>query len=707
PATLPTTLDASTRDDHSLHAQAGGDAAIGEATIEKQYGGAHIERAERVIIVHQPPERPGRLPATPVIPSNLPSRSEFIGREQEMARVREALASRWPLVCIDGIGGIGKTALALEVAHAGLQEGVYAGVIWTSAKDRDLALGDVLDTVARTLDYPGVAQQPLAEKRDSVRRLLQGQPYLLVVDNFETVTDDAVRDFLLDLPEPSKALVTSREQKLRQAAAVSLRGLEEAEALQLIRSEGQSLELMSVVQADDRVLRPLYEATGGAPLALKWAVGQIKQQGQSLDAVLAALHEARGENVFAYMFGCAWSLLTEDARHVLLVMPIFASSASRAAIEAGSDVHHFVLDDALGQLVQMSLVDASDELEEARRRYSIHPLTRAFALARLQMMPGLAQEARDRTVQYFIQFVRTNPVALQQQEPIRLLQTEWPNIAAVAERSYQAGLLAEFVDLVKAIDPFLMTCGHFDERIKLGLVQTVAAQRLGQYHLVAEWAVWVLGWTYCQQNALDEAEFWLRKGLGIFEELNDPWWVAIAERYLSDVFCERGDYDEAERLLNHALAIFEDMMAISANDAIVYDGSITWCHCRYGAVGAAYTLRSLGTVAYCRGDYREAQDYYERSLKVSKITGDNPGLNYGLSYHLGMVALKIGHMEEAFRLFQESLAGAEAAQWIDLKTNVQRNLALLMESRQEYQSACTLAHEALAAYERLGMQQDI
>ncbi|MBC8448413.1 MAG: ATP-binding protein [Chloroflexi bacterium] len=165
-------------------------------------------------------------PPALAVPSNLPPRSEFIGREKEKARVMEALASRWPLTCIDGIGGIGKTALALEVAGECLQASkgevpadgtpTFDGFIWTTAKDRELALNDVLDAIARTLDYPGIAQQPLEEKRESVRKLLQTKPYLLIVDNFETVTDDAVRDFLLRLPEPTKVLITSREQKLRQ-----------------------------------------------------------------------------------------------------------------------------------------------------------------------------------------------------------------------------------------------------------------------------------------------------------------------------------------------------------------------------------------------------------------------------------------------------------------------------------------------------------
>jgi hypothetical protein len=224
-------------------------------------------------------------PPVPIIPSNLPPRGEFIGREKERVRVWEALSSRWPLTCIDGIGGIGKTALALEVTgeclRASKGEGpangmpTFDGFIWTTAKDRELSLNDVLDAIARTLDYPGIAQQPLEEKQESVRKLLQTKPYLLIVDNFETVKDDAVRDFLLRLPEPSKALITSREQKLRQAWAVSLKGLAREEALTLIRSEGRRLGLASVEKAEERMLLRLYQATGGAPLAIKWAVTNL------------------------------------------------------------------------------------------------------------------------------------------------------------------------------------------------------------------------------------------------------------------------------------------------------------------------------------------------------------------------------------------------------------------------------------------------
>jgi LuxR family glucitol operon transcriptional activator len=222
-----------------------------------------VKRLRKATPSESPPQQLLTEPARSEIYSNLPSRIEFIGRKKEMERVKSALNSRYFLICIDGIGGIGKTSLALEVIHECLRFSKgeikvaeekqpesaipkFDGFIWTSAKDRELRLNDILDAVARTLDWPGIAQQPYEEKIESVRKLLQTKPYLLIVDNFETITDEAVRDFLLKIPEPSKVLITSREQKLPQAWAVSIKGLEQDEALALIRNEGQRLGLKSV-----------------------------------------------------------------------------------------------------------------------------------------------------------------------------------------------------------------------------------------------------------------------------------------------------------------------------------------------------------------------------------------------------------------------------------------------------------------------------
>jgi hypothetical protein len=147
---------------------------------------------------------PDAEPSIPAIPQNLPPRGEFIGREKEMEQVRQALASRSYLVVIEGIGGIGKTALALEVAHELWEEGLYA-VVWTTARNRELDLNDIMDTFARTIDYPYITEFPPKEKVPEVAKLMRARKCLLVVDHFDTTIDEGVSEFLLNRPEPSKA----------------------------------------------------------------------------------------------------------------------------------------------------------------------------------------------------------------------------------------------------------------------------------------------------------------------------------------------------------------------------------------------------------------------------------------------------------------------------------------------------------------------
>ncbi len=505
-------------------------------------------------------------PPAPEIYANLPSRTEFIGRKDEMRRVLDALNSRWPLICIDGIGGIGKTSLALEVTHESLRlrkaeispestaptETIlkFEGFIWTSAKDRELRLNDILDAIARTLDWPGIAQQPFEEKWESVRKLLQKKRYLLIVDNFETITDEAVRDFLLKLPEPSKALITSREQKLPQAWAVSIKGLEPTEGLTLIRSEGRRLGIPALETAEDQVLLHLYQATGGAPLAIKWAVGQIKQKGQSLDTVLAALHAAKGD-IFEEVFTRSWSLLSENARNILMVMPIFAASASKDAIEAASDVYHFDLDEALGQLVQMWLLEVTDELEAAKRRYRVHPLTRAFACSRLGENTKYSKKAKLRTVQFYLDF--TKQYGGINWEGFKELTLERENILFLMEWCLESKEWRQFIDLEARIGYFLSFQGYWDERLQHGLQAFEVGIQIKDKASAAWAALSSVVWTYRKRANYNNAIEWTQKSYTIFEEIKDNRGKAAAFRELGAIAERQQKFDEAKSLYQKCL----------------------------------------------------------------------------------------------------------------------------------------------------------
>jgi len=628
-------------------------------------------------------EKPTSLPLpVPQIPNNLSPRSEFIGRDAEKARVHEALRSRSYLVSIDGIGGIGKTSLALEVAHECLRASKGAdssgwaarfdGFIWTTAKDRDLTLNALLDAIARTLDYPGIVQQPVEEKRNAVRKLLQNRPYLLIVDNFETIADNAVRDFLLDLPEPSKTLITTREQKLRQVRAISLKGLTEPEALALIHNEGRRLELASLEHAEDRMLSHLYQATGGAPLAIKWAVGQIKQKGQSLDTVLASLHEARG-SVFDNIFTRSWGLLSAGARQVLIVMPTFATSALRAGIEAASDVHHFVLDDALGQLVEMSLVDAIDELDLARRRYSIHPLTRAFATSKLQQEPETQQAAYERLADFFEsrnwqRGSRWNVEEFPQLEP------DLPNVLAVIQWCWEQGPAELGMDIFYQVAHLMMMCGYWNDAMDLGEQVVALATKLGKELRAAQFLVSPITWIHRRRGDLNSAEEQVKQALAVFQRVGDERGIAAATRNLGRIAQERGELERAKQLLKEALAYYQKM---SDGERYVYitttsladlaleqhDLDTAWTLCdgvlasarRFGdPERVAKLLGVLGGVAYQRGDLQQARSFWEESLAYMKRANRLDGIADCL-FELAHLEIEMGKEQTARQMLSNAL----------------------------------------------------
>jgi LuxR family glucitol operon transcriptional activator len=585
------------------------------------------------------------LPA-PRIPHNLPPRSEFVGREKEKARIHEALRSRYFLTSIDGIGGIGKTSLALEAAYECLHasqsdepsEGIvtFGSFVWITAKDRNLTLNDLLDAIAQALDYPGIVQRPLDRKKLGVEKLLRERPTLLIVDNFEMAPDDSVRSFLRYLPEPSKALITTRERSLEHAWAISLEGLSEGEALDLIRGEGRRLGLKSLEEAEDRMLLHLHKATGGAPLALKWSVGQIKQRGQSLNSVLAALHEARGR-MFEDIFDRSWALLSPDSRQVLMIMPLFAASASKAALQAASDVHNFALDEALGQLVEMSLVDATDELQLDSRRYTTHPLMRAFAAGKAQQESAYVETSHRRLAEYFLSFVQ--PYGGDRWHPLfARLELDLPNVLAVVRWCWEQAQIKLGADILGNIRYFMASRGYWSDLFELSQQAVQRADEKGDEVRSAEFRDWPSARLYQEKGDLKAAEEETLQALQVFERFDRKEHIARAKRNLARIVSGHGDWARAEGLFREALQIYES----SDNEREYYRVRADLAHLamQQGNLDAAYDwsidaleivrqlddperiahlLAILSGVARRRSDLEEAEAYAHECLDLVRL----------------------------------------------------------------------------------------
>lgn len=248
---------------------------LGREWLQRFLHAARYPAAEKLLDdlcpAHAPRPRPER------IYENLPAPTydQFVMRQQAFAEVVDGLGQRSAAVLIVGMGGNGKTSLAREVAaHCLQEEGAaphFDAVVWVSDKDNPGTTNHstVLDTIARTLDYPGFTQFAHDEKQYEVEQLLRRQKVLLIIDNAESITDGALFTWLLRLPEPSKAMMTTREYHRlfrRNSTPVELRGMRDDEARTLLQQRLERLRIAHLVH-DLSQLAPLLGVTGGNPKA--------------------------------------------------------------------------------------------------------------------------------------------------------------------------------------------------------------------------------------------------------------------------------------------------------------------------------------------------------------------------------------------------------------------------------------------------------
>jgi hypothetical protein len=326
----------------------------------------------------------------------LPDQPLF-GVSQDQQRLRQLLeqpGAPW-LIAIDGIGGIGKSSLAAELAREISPLNRFCDIAWVSAKQEEFSPGTGIWPVDRpALNVDDLATHlleqleekfPFAhsseEKIAHLTNLLKKQPYLIVIDNLETVADyEALLPLLRQLAGPSKFLLTSRHSlhAYPDIFCLTMKELDQASTFALLKYEAEIRGLSLLANASPTQLEAIYQVVGGNPLALKLVVGQIHIL--PLSHVLENLQQAQGkktEDLYTYIYWQAWQGLDTMSRSVLLVMPL-AQGGTLAQLTIVSGLAMPELNQALEHLITLSLVEVYGDIED--RRYRIHRLTETFLL---------------------------------------------------------------------------------------------------------------------------------------------------------------------------------------------------------------------------------------------------------------------------------------------------------------------------------------
>lgn len=312
----------------------------------------------------------------------------IVGRERAADDVLELLRRGNRLVTLTGLGGVGKTRLALEVLHGRWLRGNRGDAAFVDlCKVR--AADDVPDAVARALGVRLVGDDPVAD----LAAAIGPQRLLLVVDNFEPVLSAGalVADLLsrcvgvtvlatsrvpLELPGEVEYLVgplavpemTDDAATLLANPAVGLFLDRVADRAALL---GNSPD--AAVQKVARVCREL----DGMPLALELAAAATRFR--SMDEVVDALLAAPGSALDALEAAIRWSFDRADpaAQRVFLRVCTFCSAFDPAAAQAVTEAPPTDLEPALNRLVSLGLLTLRHD--DGRIRYSVPNLLAAYA----------------------------------------------------------------------------------------------------------------------------------------------------------------------------------------------------------------------------------------------------------------------------------------------------------------------------------------
>lgn len=274
------------------------------------------------------------------VANNLPvpdfDETSLLGRKDERRMVMRALRGSWPVISILGDGGIGKTALALQVCYDLVEQPdcPFAAVVWVTAKNAQLTSTEIVRIESAVEDSLGLFASATAalggsgdpgQAVEELLDVLEIFPTLLVLDNVETVLDEHFPGLLRDIPPGSKVLITSRiGVKTENPFKISGLSVDDAKKLMRILARARGFDLQAI--ATDEDLGNWAKRMNCHPAYIKWFLSGI-QTGQRPEALL-------NDNglVLDFCMSNVFEFLTDHAKAALEAMLVVPGSHTMAEL---------------------------------------------------------------------------------------------------------------------------------------------------------------------------------------------------------------------------------------------------------------------------------------------------------------------------------------------------------------------------------------
>lgn len=679
---------------------------------------ARLARAEHegIAALRAPAARKGNLPVPP---------AAILGRAADLAMLQTLLASE-RLVTLTGPGGVGKTRLAVEAAHA-LADRFPDGVWFI-----DLAAltdgHEVEHAVARVIGVRDAGRRPLTERLVAD---LRERTRLLLLDNCEHLLPACAafaRAFLAE-PGASRLLATSRAPLGVSSEHVMAVGpLAPADAVALFvqraRSRGVTLALDP---PDARCVAELCRRLDRLPLAIELAAARthvlsVAQIAERLDRRFDLLRTDRAESPRqqALDLAIAWSydLLEPPEAALFDRLGVFAGSFDLAAVEAVSGSEDAL--DLLDRLARQSLITVERDARSPAARYRLLESIAAFARGRLAAS-GETETVTQRAVEYYAALARSAAERLRgpdQAAQLALLDLEIDNILAALEWTCVSGEPEQAVALAASLAPYWQRRGLFTE----GSDWLGRALALEPVTPSAERARALTGFATLATpgGRFAEAERALADAIALARAAGDPAAEAQAHDTAGILARGRGELERAQTSHEAAFALWTALgdrrgaagsrsnLGLLANirgehaaAERCYLEAWSLIHGAGDPATEAAVLANLGEVAARAGRPRDAADYYERALAIVRELGDPIRIAI-LVGNAAEVKLVLGEVAEAAALAAEAVAQFRA---LDDKIQLAGALyiqGVILAATQRRGMALAILREALALYHLLG-----
>ena len=576
---------------------------------------------------------------------------------------------------LSGIGGVGKTALALRVAQDLSDARAFPdGVLWIpleGAPTAEMAAAWILAAFGRHGE-----PDPLG----ALAGLLRIRRPLLILDNAETAKDTA--DALLARRGQAAVLVTSRDVTVGlQAIAdvpTDLAPLETPDAVLLLQSR------LGDVPASEVAAAAIAELVGGLPLALTLAAAFITRRlRRERDPLAAYLDRLRRHGLAALEFGerrdasvrvtfdLSWQALPPAARDALGVLALIpGDSADMTALQSALQTDTLTLEPLLWQLSDASL------LIQAGERYSLHPLLRHYTV---QQLPAeQAATYRARLYNYYLAYAQAHAIDAGQSD-YAPLEAERDNVLGAMAWAWEREDWPAVIALAEAVHGYLQRRGYWHVwRERAAWRLHAARQRHDRGEIAA--ALLRLGEAHRMLAEYREAHSLLEEALPLYRANGDRLGEANTLTNLGDVHYSLDAYEEARACHEAALLIYR---AIGAR------------------LGEANTLLSLGDIHVMLDEPEAARACYENALPLYRESGERLG-EANTRKSLGDVHFGLGAHEEARTYYDAALTLYRAIGDRMSEANTLRSLGNLHFALAEYAEARARLDEALPIYRAAG-----